>query len=59
MVDIDGGSGSTGDAGGIMRGLGGTVTSSAIVGCTQEVATELEEVVDLAVAGEEPLGMLR
>jgi hypothetical protein len=28
-------------------------------GCGQEVATELEEVVDLAVAGKEPLGMPR
>jgi hypothetical protein len=30
-----------------------------MVGCGQEVAAELEEVVDLAMAGEEPLGMPR
>ena len=30
-----------------------------MIGCGQEVAAELEEVVDLAMAGEEPLGMPR
>ena len=30
-----------------------------MVGCDQAVAAELEEVVNLAVAGEEPLGMPR
>ena len=40
-----------GDAGEITPGLEGAVTGGAMVGCGQEVATELEEVVDLAVAG--------
>ena len=52
-------SGSTGDAGDIAPGPEGTVTGGAMLGGGQEVATELEEVVDLAVAGEEPLGVAR
>ena len=50
-------SGSTGDAGNFAPSLKGTITGGAIVGSGQEVATELEEVVDLAVAGKEPLGV--
>ena len=50
----DGGSGSTGDGGDIASSLKGTVTGGAMVGSGQKVAAELEEVVDLAVAGEEP-----
>ena len=50
-------SGSTGDAGNIAPGLKGTVTGGTVIVGGQEVATELEEVVDLAVAGEKPLGM--
>jgi hypothetical protein len=42
-----------------MPSLEGTVTGSTVIVGGQEVATELEEVVDLAVAGEEPLGMPR
>ena len=52
-------SGSTGDAGDIMPDPEGAVTGGAMVGCGQQVATELEEVVDLAVAGEKALGMAR
>ena len=59
MADVDGRSGSTGDAGDIAPGLKGTVTGSTVIVGGQEVATELEEVVDLAVAGKEPLGMPR
>ena len=47
------------DAGDITPPLEGTVTGSSMVACGQKVAAELEEVVDLAVAGEEPLGMPR
>jgi hypothetical protein len=52
-------SGSTGDAGNIAPGLKGTITDGSMFKSGQEVATELEEVVDLAVAGKEPLGMPR
>ncbi len=55
----DDGSGSMSDAGDITPSLKGTVTGSSVVVGAQEVAAELEEVVDLAVAGEEPLGMPR
>ncbi len=55
----DGRSGGTSDAGDITPPLKGTVTGSSIVACGQKVAAELEEVVNLAVAGEEPLGMPR
>ena len=37
----------------------GTVEGGAVIVGGQEVATELEEVVDLALAGEESLGMAR
>src|SRR3954452_7182672 len=50
---------STGDAGNIAPSLEGTVTGGTVIVGGQEVATELEEVVDLAVAGEEPLGVAR
>ena len=43
----------------VKSSLKGTVTGGAMVGCDQAVAAELEEVVNLAVAGEEPLGMPR
>ena len=59
MVDIDGRSGSTSNAGDIMPGLEGTVTGSAMVDGGQAMAAELEEVVNLAVTGEELLGMPR
>ena len=59
MVDIDGRSGSTSNAGDIMPGLEGTVTGGAMVDGGQAVAAELEEVVNLAVTEEEPLGMPR
>src|SRR6476661_4701388 len=52
-------SGSTSDAGNIAPSLKGTVTSGSMVDSGQSVAAELEEVVDLAVAGEEPLGVPR
>ena len=42
------------DAGDIASPLKGTVTSGSMVGNGQKVAAELEQVVDLAVAGEEP-----
>ena len=48
--------GCTGD---IAPGLKGAVTAGSMFGSGQEVATKLEEVVDLAVAGEEPLGVAR
>ena len=54
---LHGRSGGTGDAGDITPSLKGTVTGSSMVACGQKVAAELEEVVDLAVAGKEPLGM--
>src|SRR4051812_694368 len=50
---------STGDAGNIAPSLEGTGTGGTVIVGGQEVATELEEVVDLAVAGEEPLGVAR
>ena len=50
-------SGSPSDAGDITPGLKGTITGGSMFGSGQEVTTELEEVVDLAVAGEEPLGV--
>jgi len=53
----DGGSGSMSDAGDITLPLKCTITGSSVVAGGQEVATELEEAVDLAVAEEEPLGM--
>ena len=56
---LHGRSGGTGDAGDITPSLKGTVTGGSMFGCGQAVATELEEVVDLAVAGKEPLGMPR
>ena len=59
MVDVDGRSDSTGDAGDIMPGLEGTVTGSAMVDGGQAMAAELEEVVNLAVTGEELLGVPR
>ena len=59
MADADGRSGSTGDAGDIAPSLKGTVTGSTVIVGGQEVATELEEVVDLAVVEEEPLGLPR
>ena len=59
MANADGRSGSTGDASDIAPGLKGTVTGSTMIVGGQEMATELEMVVDLAVAGEEPLGMPR
>ena len=59
MVDVDSRSGSTGDAGDITPGLEGTVTGGAMVDGGQAMAAELEEVVNLAVTGEELLGMPR
>ena len=59
MANADGRSGSTGDASDIAPGLKGTVTGGSMVDGGQEVATELEVVVDLTMAGEEPLGMPR
>ena len=59
MVDVDSRSGSTGDAGDITPGLEGTVTGGAMVDGGQAVAAELEEVVNLAVTGEELLGVPR
>ena len=47
-------SGNTSDAGDITPSLKGTITGSSMAACDQKVATKLEEVVDLAVAGEEP-----
>jgi hypothetical protein len=47
------------DAGNIAPRLKGTVAGGSVIVGGQEVATELEEVVDLAVAGEEPLGVPR
>jgi hypothetical protein len=52
-------SGSLGDVGDITPGPEGTVTGGSMIGGSQEVATELEQVVDLAVAGEELLRMPR
>ena len=52
-------SGDEGSAGDLAPGLKGTVTGGTVIVGGQEVATELEEVVDLALAGEEPLGMAR
>ena len=43
------------DAGDVAPNLEGTVTGGTVIVGGQEVATELEEVVDLAVAGKEPL----
>ena len=48
-----------GSAGDLAPGLKGTVTGGTMLGGGQVVATELEEVVNLAVAGKEPLGMVR
>ena len=59
MANADGRSGSTGDAGDIVPGLEGTVTGGAMVDGGQAMAAKLEQVVDPAVAGEEPLGMAR
>ena len=56
---LHGRSGGTGDAGGITPSLKGTVTGGTVIVGGQEVATKLEEVMDLAVAGEEPLGVPR
>ena len=59
MADVDGRSGSTGDVRDITPGLEGTVTGGSVIVGRQEMAAELEEVVDLAMAGEEPLGVAR
>ena len=59
MVDVDGRSRSTGDAGDIMPGLEGTVTGGAMIDGGQTVAAELEEVVSLTVTEEKLLGMPR
>jgi hypothetical protein len=59
ILDPDWTSDGMGDAGDITPGLEGAVTGDAMVGGSQAVATELEEVVDLAVAGEKPLNMAR
>lgn len=59
MANADGRSGSTGDASDIAPGLKGTVTGGSVVDGGQAMAAKLEEVVELAVAGEEPLGMPR
>ena len=50
-------SGSTDDAGNIAPSLKGTITGGSMFGSGQEMATELDEVVDLAVIGKEPLGV--
>ena len=52
-------SGNTSDAGDITPSLKGTITGSSMAACDQKVATKLEEVVDLAVAGEKALRMSR
>ena len=59
MADVDGRSGSTGDVRDITPGLEGTVTGGSVIVGRQEMAAELEEVVDLAVAGEKSLGVAR
>ena len=46
-------------AGHLAPGLEGTVPGGSMVVGGQEVAAELEQVVDLSVAGEEPLGLPR
>src|SRR3954470_12485050 len=46
-------------AGHLAPGPEGTVTGGSMVGGGQEVAAELEQVVDLSVAGEEPLRLPR
>ena len=50
-------SGSASDPDDITPDLEGTATSGSMVGCGQEMTTELEEVVDLAMAGEGALGV--
>ena len=45
------------DAGDIAPSLKGTITGGSVVGSGQVVAAKLEEIVGLAVAGEEPLGV--
>src|SRR3712207_1235717 len=59
MADVDGRSGSTGDANDITPGLEGAITRGAMVDGGQAMAAELEEVVDLAVAGGKSLGVAR
>jgi hypothetical protein len=56
---LDGRSCSESGAGDIAPSLKGTVAGGSVVDGGQEVAAELEEIVDLAVAGEEPLGVAR
>src|SRR5689334_16102963 len=51
-------SGSTGDVGDIAPSPKGTITGGSMFGSGQEVAAKPEEVVNLVVAGEEPLGVL-